>query len=416
MIELAQIDRELLDGQLGPAAAHAMSILVRYASAIGSPAFISVSSAHIDGCLYHGPSSIDFVRRFTEMGGKVRIPTTLNVAAVDVVHGCRDGSPNELVSAQNELTALHVGLGCLPTLTCAPYQRTQRPRFAEHVNWAESNAIVFVNSVLGARTDRYGDFTDLCAALTGRVPLAGLHCDENRHARIIFDVAEMAAIGLPRDLFFACLGYALGERCKGRVPVLVNLPGDASQDELKSLGSAAASSGSVALFHAVGVTPEAPTLLSALGGSSVDVERASLGKAELTQALNRLCRLEVGETVAVLCLGTPHFSLDEFESLVPMVDGRQLSAGVACFVSTSREIAEHIKTEPRFAPLFAFGMQLVVDTCTYLAPTLRRIQGTVITNSAKWAHYGPGNLQRRAGLMTLERCIRSAVSAKVAPP
>lgn len=393
-----------------------MSLLVRYGEAIGSTRFVSVTSAHIDGCLYHGPSSIDFVRRFVELGGRVRIPTTLNVAALDVVHACRDAAPEALVSAQNELTALHIELGCLPTLTCAPYQRTQRPRAGEHVAWAESNAIVFVNSVLGARTDRYGDFTDLCAALTGRVPLTGLHCDENRVARVIFDVVDIDAARLPRDLYFACLGYALGSRCLGRVPALVNVPRDATEDELKSLGSAAASSGSVGLFHVVGVTPEAPTLDAATGGRAEQVERIVLGESELSEALNRLCKLEVGEPVAAMCLGTPHFSFTEFETLLPLIDGRRVNESVKCFVSTSREIATRIQGEARFKPLFDFGMQVVVDTCTYLAPTLRHIPGTVVTNSAKWAHYGPGNLNRRAGLMTLERCIRSAVSGKVAPP
>ena len=162
MIEFEAIDRDLLEGRQGRSASVAMSLLVRYAEAIGARRFIPIGSAHIDGCLYHGPSSIDFVRRFVEMKGRVRVPATLNVAALDAVHACRDAAPQELVDAQNELTRLHVELGCAPTLTCAPYQRLYRPKRGEHVAWAESNAIVFVNSVLGARTDRWG-ISRICA-------------------------------------------------------------------------------------------------------------------------------------------------------------------------------------------------------------------------------------------------------------
>ncbi|MDB5674164.1 MAG: uncharacterized protein JWM65_1146, partial [Sphingomonas bacterium] len=169
MIDLEPIDQALLDGAHGEASARAMAILMRYGQAADATRFVSIQSAHIDGCLYHGPSSIDFVRRFVDLGGRVRVPTTLNVAAVDVTHPEWHCGPAELIPVQSELTDLHEQLGCIPTLTCAPYQRMLRPTLGEHVAWAESNAIVFANSVLGARTDRYGDFADLCAALTGRV-------------------------------------------------------------------------------------------------------------------------------------------------------------------------------------------------------------------------------------------------------
>jgi predicted aconitase len=146
------IDRALLDGEFGPAAAAAMRLLRRYGAVLGAETFVSIQSAHIDGCLYHGPSSIDFVRRFADLAGQVRVPTTLNVAAVDVLHpGWHQGDP-DIIDAQQELTRLHEALGCLATLTCAPYQRMIQPLQGEHVAWAESNAIVFANSVLGART------------------------------------------------------------------------------------------------------------------------------------------------------------------------------------------------------------------------------------------------------------------------
>lgn len=413
-MELEPIDRALLAGDHGAAAARAMAMLVRYGEAGDAPCFVSIESAHIDGCLYHGPSSIDFARRFVDLGGRVRVPTTLNVAAVDVVHPGWHCGPPELLDAQRELTELHERLGCIATLTCAPYQRMVRPRPGEHVAWAESNAIVFVNSVLGARTDRYGDFTDLCAALTGRVPLAGLHRDENRRPQRIVGVPGPAAAGLPRDLYFAALGYVIGQRAPGLVPLVRGVPGDATEDELKALGAAGASSGSLALFHAEGVTPEAEW--AAEQAAQAPLPEIEIVAADLHDAVSRLCPVAEGEAVAAVCLGTPHYSLDEFRILNAALDGRGPAEGVALYVSTSREIAAAVEHDPAFAPLRRFDARIVVDTCTYLAPVVRNTQGAILTTSAKYAHYGPGNLQRRVGLMTLERCIRSAELGRVAPP
>ena len=183
-----------------------MRLLVRYGEIMGADRFISIRSAHVDGCMYHGQSSIDFARRFVDLGGKVRCPTTLNAAAVDIVHPEWHQGPSGILPAQAELTSLYQKLGCIATLTCAPYQRSSRPSLGDDIAWAESNAIAFANSVLGARTDRYGDFIDLCAALTARVPYLGLHRPENRIATVAVQVPDCQKSGFARDLYFSCLG------------------------------------------------------------------------------------------------------------------------------------------------------------------------------------------------------------------
>ena len=332
-MELEAIDEALLGGELGRGAARAMSLLLEYGKASGAERFISITSAHIDACLYHGPSSIDFARRFVELGGKVAVPTTLNVGAVDVVHPEWHCGAPELLDQQRELTSLYQLLGCLPTLTCAPYQRRVRPGLGEHVAWAESNAIVFANSVLGARTDRYGDFTDLCAALTARVPLSGLHCEINRHPTQVFTVATLGTSGLTRDFYFGGTGYVLGKRCAGRVPLLYGLPPDTTEDELKALGAAGASSGSLALFHAYGVTPEAPA--AAAHAESLELTANPISAEEIGQAIERLCPVAVGEPVAAVCLGTPHYSLAEFQQLSRAVQGRRRAPAVEPCVDLS---------------------------------------------------------------------------------
>ena len=156
-------------------------------------------------------------------------------------------------------------MGCQPTWTCAPYQLPERPAFGEHIAWAESNAIVFANSVLGARTGRYGDFMDICAALTGRVPLAGLHLDDERRASLVLRVEGVREEAFRVDEFYALLGHVVGKAAGSQVAAVVGVPAGVTEDQLKALGAAAASSGAVALVHVVGVTPEAPTLAACAG-------------------------------------------------------------------------------------------------------------------------------------------------------
>jgi len=409
--QLDELEKEMLAGGKGAAAQRAIRLLLRYGQIVGANSFVPVAGAHIDGCLYHGASSIDFAESFASVGARVSVPTTLNVGAVDVTDPALNMGDRSLVHLQLQLTQAYVRMGCVPSLTCAPYQRRHRPRRGEHIAWAESNAIVFANSVLGARTERYGDFVDLCAAITGRAPLSGLHRDENRRARVVIEVVDVARSGLDRDVYFGCVGFCVGQRVGSRVPALLGLPADTNEDELKALGAAAASGGEVAMFHAVALTPEAKTLQQALGDATQDVECISLTAEALRDAAARLCPIEAGEPLSAVCLGTPHFSLTEFERLAHLVSGKHTS--VEFYVSTSREIAAELRSRPWYPALTDFGARIVLDTCTYLAPVIRRKEGAVLTNSAKWAFYGPGNLRRRAGLTSLENCIRSAISGFV---
>ncbi len=409
-LRLTVEEQSMLTGGMGPGQRRAMMLLCKYADSVGAEELLPITAAHIDSCLYHGQSSLDFVASFTALKARVSVPTTLNVGALDALHPELNQGGAQLLARQLALTNAYVSFGCLPTLTCAPYQRRQRPRLGDQIAWAESNAIVFANSVLGARSERYGDFIDLCAAITARVPAVGLHLDGPRKAGLIVEVASVDRCALVRELYFAAVGYCLGKLVGGRVAALTGLPGDSSEDELKALGAAAASAGAVAMFHVVGVTPEARSLDEATGARG-DLPVLQIDSTGLQQAVAELCLLEEGEPVAAVCLGTPHFSMAEFRSLARQLPGRESS--VEFYVSTSREIASEIEAEPWFAHLADFGVTIVVDTCTYLAPVVRAGDGAVLTNSGKWAHYGPGNLRRRTGLMEVARCLRCAEAGHV---
>ena len=407
-MKLEAIDRALLGGEFGEPARRAMELLLRYGEVLGAPRFIDIESAHIDSCLYHGRSGLDFARWLSRGEGKVRVRTTLNVTAFDLDNPSSSEISADAVRIQKDMVDAYLQLGCLPTMTCAPYQRRQRPARGRHVAWAESNAIVFANSVLGARTDRYGDFTDICAALTARVPLAGLHCEDERRAEWVLEAPGLDETGMERDLYFASLGYLLGDLAGSGIVLVEGAPPDASEDELKSLGASAASSGGVALFHLAGVTPEAD-------GQPAGLPRRPVRSHELRSVSERLCTAEPGEPVAALCVGTPHFSLEEFEQMAGLIAGRRPAPGVDVLVTTSREIAGLAREAEWAGTLDAFGVNILTDTCTYLVPAAIRNPGAVVTNSAKYAHYGPGNTGRSVALMSLGRCVRCAVAGSIVP-
>jgi predicted aconitase len=305
----------------------------------------------------------------------------------------------------------YVALGCQPTWTCAPYQLPDRPRLGEHIAWAESNAIVFANSVLGARTGRYGDFIDICAALTGRAPNAGLHRDENRHARAVFRLdwlsEEMA------DELYGLIGHVVGQESGALVPAIVGLPQTSTEDQLKALAAAAASSGAVAMFHAVGVTPEAATLDMALGGRQPE-RSLDITPERLRQAWDELSTSDGSRGVAAVSVGTPHFSMAQLARLDELLAGRIVRPSVEMYASTGRDTLARSAESGIAERLARAGVQVVTDTCTYVTSILRAPRGsTVMTDSAKWAWYAPGNLGVEVVYGSLNDCVETAVSGRV---
>ena len=204
--EMTPYDEDLLSGHRGEAARIAMRIILEMARVAGAQRLIDVRSAHIDGCLYHGRAGLDFAERLVSAGGRVVVPATLNVGSLDLLHPGLFRGDEETARLARKLMDAYVEMGCEPTWTCAPYQLPERPSPGEHVAWTESNAIVFANSVLGARTDRYGDFLDICAAITGRVPDAGLHCKATRRGQVLFDPGNVPERLLREDVLYPVLG------------------------------------------------------------------------------------------------------------------------------------------------------------------------------------------------------------------
>ena len=423
-VELTERDRAMLAGELGEAAAVAMRILVTMAGVYGAGRLLDIEGAHIDGCLYHGDSGVDFAELLVAAGARVRVPTTLNVGGLDLLHPEEFAGTAERRTKALRLMECYEEMGCRTIWTCAPYQTTPRPAFGQQVAWAESNAIVFANSVLGARTHRYGDFIDICAAITGRAPAVGLHLEENRRGQIVFDLRALPDALRSASWLLPAIGYLVGERCGNRVPVLVGLEA-ADEDGLKALGAAAASSGAVALFHAVGITPEAPTLEAALGGKDAE-EWIEIGVSDLRDGLRSLSTApgmgeaagggpkSEGLTIDVVALGSPHFSPREFAQLLPLVERHPPAESVEFVVCTNRISLDFLERQGALERLRRLGVRVVVDTCVVVAPILRTAAGGVLmTNSGKFAHYAPGNVGFDVVFGSLAECVRSAQAGRL---
>ncbi len=384
----------------------AMRLLTQYAGFMDAPRLLDVSAAHIDGCLVTGQSSIDLAEALRDQGGRVMVPTTLNVSSLDLLHP-------ELYRGDDEprarrLMQAYEDMGCRPTWTCAPYQLADRPGLGDQIAWAESNAIAFANTVLGARTNRYGDFIDICCALTGRAPAAGLHLDENRRATVVISVEELPASLKSEDAFYPVLGFVIGTTVGTQIPAIVGIPA-ATEDQLKAVCAAAASSGTVGLMHVVGVTPEAPTLSTVLG-SETSAETRIVTVADVAHARDRLStRSEAG--LSTISLGTPHYSADELRRLLEQLDGRSVHPSIDFYVNTGRDV---LVSQPGIeADLAELGVQVVTDTCTYVTPVMKPVSGVAMTDSAKWAYYAPGNLGVDVVFGSFDECVASGVAGRI---
>ena len=407
---LTEAERAIADGAEGEGAAMAMRIVAEAARLLSAPRLIPIASAHIDGALYHGDSGTLFAEKLVAGGARVAVRATLNVGALDLT-GCAQirlsGQPREMA---RRMMAAYAALGCEPSWTCAPYQAGHRPAFGTDVAWGESNAVAFCNSVLGARTDRYGDFLDIACAITGRAPDCGLHRPENRRARFVFDLSGLDPALLATETAWPVLGSLYGREAGETVGVVTGVPADPGEDALKAFGAAAASSGAVGLFHIAGVTPEAPNLETALGGDLPE-RVVRVDAAMFRQSRCQLSTAEAPDFVDAVAIGSPHLSEAEFAALERLLAGRRVA--VPLYACTGRHVVAALDRDGRRAALEAQGVTIVADTCVVVTPILRELAGGVLmTNSGKFAHYAPGNTGYAALYGSLADCVESAVAGR----
>ncbi|UZE20669.1 aconitase family protein [Pseudomonas sp. B21-054] len=406
---LTEQDRALLDGRHGKAAQIAMQIVLRMADIQGATQLLDVTQAHIDGCIYTGPASLRFAEQLVQWGAKVRVPTTLNSISVDQRRWRELGVDPALGEPAGALGEAYMAMGAQLSYTCAPYLLDSAPKAGEQIVWAESNAVVYANSVLGARTQKYPDFLDICIALCGRAPLAGCHLDDQRKARLIIDVPGLGRVD---DSFYPLLGYHIGGLAGRRIPLIRGLEHAApTLDDLKAFGAAFATTSAAPLFHIAGVTPEAlaPDNVMEAG---VNLPKETIDTTGLLASWRELNNARDNH-VDLVSLGNPHFSLSEFAALASLCAGRIKHPDVVLAITCGRAVLEQAREAGHLSAIEAFGAVLVTDTCWCMLgePVIPPHASTLMTNSGKYAHYAPGLVGRGVHFASLAECVEAACTA-----
>ncbi len=404
-LDLTEADHAMLDGQQGVAIQQAMRIICAMAAQQGALGLVDVSQGHIDGCIYASPANLTFAEKMADMGVQVRVPTTMNAISVDRANWQAQGVPQSFGDPAARLADAYVRMGCRPTFTCAPYLLDSAPTPGESIAWAESNAVIFANTVLGARTAKHPDFLDLCIALTARAPLSGVYLDEHRKARRVVNVELPEHVD---DSFWPLIGYLAGRAAPDRIALLRGLASaQPSVDDLKALCAAFGTTSAAPMLHVEGVTPEA-------AGAALDsADFVTISRADMAAAWTLLN--EGPEQIELVAIGSPHASLTECRALAVALAGRSRHPDVTVIVTAGRQVISEARSEGLLTRLEDCGVQVLPDLCwcSISEPVFPTRTRTLMTNSGKYAHYGPGLSGRAVRFGSLADCVTAALTGRV---
>lgn len=401
--DLSAADHAMLSGSEGEARRLAMRIILHTTRLSGARRLVDVEMAHIDGCFYQGPAGLRFVRRLVDLGGRVKVPATMNAICIDRQRWRAQGVAEALGLPSDDLADAYVAMGVAPSYTCAPYLLEPAPKPGQNIAWGESNAVVFANSVLSARTLKYPDYLDILVALTGRGPASDCYLDEHRRPGLRLDLPALRGID---DAFFPALGYLVGKLSPNEVPILCGLEGaKVSHDDLKAFGAAFATTSAAAMFHIRGITPEA------MDPDLTGIPAIAISHADLAATWEELTTATTPE-VDLVSLGNPHFSLTEIAALAQLCAGRKVHPDVALVVTCGREVMAQAEAAGLADQVRAFGGQFLNDTCWCFigAPIVPRSVRAIATNSGKYAHYGPAAVNKPFHFASLAACVEAAVA------
>ena len=390
-MELTKLGQQMLEGELGEATRQSMEILVALGKIYGAKGMVPVASSQIAGVSYKtiGQAGLEYLQDLVKGGARVRIPSFLNPAGMDRAQWKEMGIPPEFAAKQSEVLDAYLAMGIGAACTCTPYLVGIRPKAGEHLAWSESSAVVFANSVLGARTNREGGPSALAAAICGATPDYGYHSEANRVCSMLISVET----GVQTASDFGALGAFAGEASKGANVAFSGVrKSNATEDRLKGMGAAMAAWGSNALFNIEGITPEWRLADGA--------ERVSFGRSELSAMKEKM---GTGEKPQLVAIGCPHASLAEIREAASFVQGRELACQL--WVCTARQTKELADSAGYTATIEAAGGRVVADTCMVVCPIQEMGFSFTSTNSGKAAKYLVGMCRQKVSFGDLQEII-----------
>ncbi len=407
-MELTADEERILNGGSGPAEELAMRILVNLGELEGADSLIRIVSAHISGVSYKtgGEGLIKMLERFHDDGGKVSVPSSLNPAGMDLDLWGKMGIDPAFAKKQGRIIKLYGSLGVETTCTCIPYELFSKLHpvgMGDHIAWGESNAVIYANSMLGARTNREGSISCLASAIVGRTPNYGMHLDEKRLPTIEVSVSgEMSA--LDHDL----LGAHIGVNFNSGIPLIKGLKGPELPD-LKHMGAAMAAKGGLALYHVEGVTPESRICDPASFENNID-DRVTISSEDLSAVKEELYPTIDGE-IDTYVIGCPQLGKGEFQRLYRSIKGKRLLPGKRILAFTSRDLLNSLDVE-LVKGVEKAGVEIYRDTCMVVSPLDMMGMSRAGTDSGKAAHYLPRMSRISTELMPIEMIIENAAEPR----
>ena len=411
-MRLTYDEREMLDGRYGAALADLVREQIQVGEFFDAERFVPITNAHFMGdAEVLGEAGIAYIQRLLDSGLTVRVPTTRNAQSVDFEHAQLLGQSRELVDGERRVRPMLAQLGISTVNTCIGYQSIYQPRLGERIAWGDTGTVAYANSVLGARTNYESGAAGLAAALTGRTPAYGFHLDEIRRANVRVRVtARMTDFA-----DWGALGAIIGERCRGywTVPVLEVAEASPTSDELKHFGASLASFGSMAMYHIVGVTPEAPTVDAATGGHHL-AEDFEVSDEDIESFFARDMR--GGGQVDLVVFTAPQLSFFEMKRIAAALEGRQVADGVRLIITTNSMHYRALEEQGHLATIQQAGGLVLQGTCWYVMdPAAQRAHfgwSKLVTNSAKLV-----NIIRAHGyepaLRRTDECLQAALTGKL---
>ena len=399
-IYLNDSDKKMLAGNHGKATKIAMEILCLMAASQNADKLIDVSRGHIDGCILAHDANLNFAEKMLDMGARVIIPTTINAISVDRENWKSQAVDPELGDKASRLADAYVKMGAYPTFTCAPYFLSEKPTKGEVIGWSESNAVIYANSVIGARTQKHPDYLDLFIAMTGRTPNTGVYLEDNRKPSCEIRISLPLKFD---ESIWPMLGWLAGYKSPNEIPVLIGLEDTVlSNDDLKALCAAFGTTSASPMLHIKGHTPECE-LPSTQDATSVSIRSNDL--------LNLWQKFNTGsKKIDLVAIGSPHASYDECTKFLKLLFLKSQSVVVPTILTVGRETHTKLRNQGGLKQLSKLGVQVISDICwcSITEPVFPSKTQSLITNSGKYAHYGEGLTGRNIRFGSLADCAIAA--------
>ena len=401
-LNLSSEDQSILNGEQGIAQKIAMETICKMARLQNAKELISITKGHIDGCILAHDANLMFAEKMYQLGASISIPTTINAISVNRNDWESQGIDPDFGNKASRLADAYVKMGAHPTYTCAPYLLEDIPKEHEVIGWSESNAVIYANSVLGAKTQKHPDYFDLFVAMTGRAPKAGVYLDKERMPKYEINIDLPSQFD---DSIWPMIGWLIGKFSPNKIPLVTGLEKTSlTADDLKALCAAFGTTSAAPMLYIDGHTPGDEL------SNIQQMDKFKITREHLATLWKDFNTADI--KVDLVAIGSPHASLSECRNFVKFFDGKSCSPNVKTIITVGRDVLSEVKEEGILEELKAAGIQVVSDICwcSITEPIFPYNTSVIMTNSGKYAHYAHGLTGRKTRFGSLEDCAKTAQS------